>query len=113
MEFVTARWVHIRAGLPISTRGPVEASPYNPLPPSTDGKVASLMGVKMLSRRQETPDIVTFEFDAPATVAGKPFCEAGQFASFDFPGGLATNMQYKCLLTRRLMFNQALPCAVN
>lgn len=83
VEFIPTRWVHVKGGLPIYTEGPVELSPYNPVP-AIDGK-AGLSGLKCLARRQETPDIATFEFDAAKRDDGRPFCVAGQFASFDFP----------------------------
>lgn len=86
LEFVTSRWVHVIGGLPISTAGPVQLSPYNPLPPGTAGKGSVLTGLKLLAKHRETPDIMTFVFDAPVRTDGKSFCEAGQFASFDFPG---------------------------
>eukprot|EP00208_Stichococcus_sp_RCC1054_P001207 CAMPEP_0206146014 /NCGR_PEP_ID=MMETSP1473-20131121/29247_1 /ASSEMBLY_ACC=CAM_ASM_001109 /TAXON_ID=1461547 /ORGANISM="Stichococcus sp, Strain RCC1054" /LENGTH=576 /DNA_ID=CAMNT_0053542437 /DNA_START=347 /DNA_END=2074 /DNA_ORIENTATION=+ len=87
MKFDTVKWVHVLGALPITTRGPVQPSPYNPLPASADGSTASVVGLKLLARRNETHDIVTFEFEVPKSAEGeeKPFCEAGQFASFDFP----------------------------
>ncbi|BDA45400.1 probable flavohemoprotein at C-terminar half [Coccomyxa sp. Obi] len=83
LEFVTSRWVHVKGGLPIRTEGPVQLSPYNPLPDTSGSSVVT--GLKVVSRHNETPDIVTFTFEVPKRSDGKPFCEAGQFASFDFP----------------------------
>ena len=78
--------MHVKGGLPISTDGSVQLSPYNPLPPEAQGKGGVLTGLKLLAKQKETPDIMTFVFDAPVRTDGKSFCEAGQFASFDFPG---------------------------
>ena len=64
VEFVTERWVYVKAGLPICTKGPVEASPYNPLPVDAAGGQA-VMGIKIMGRRMETPDILTLEFQVP------------------------------------------------
>lgn len=86
LEFVTCRWVHVKGGLPISTEGPVQLSPYNPLPLEAQGTGGVFTGLKLLGKHKETPDIMTFVFDAPVRADGKSFCEAGQFASFDFPG---------------------------
>ncbi len=65
MQFDTVKWVHVAAALPITTRGAVQPSPYNPLPAAGGGCGAPLMGLKLLARRQETPDVVTFEFAVP------------------------------------------------
>ena len=44
-----------------------------------------LPGSQTLSIKEETHDVKTFGFNAPRRPDGSPFCEAGQFASFDFP----------------------------
>lgn len=83
LEFVTSRWIHVKGALPIRTEGPVQLSPYNPLP-GTSG-LNAITGLKVISKHDETSDIATFTFEIPKRADGKPFCEAGQFASFDFP----------------------------
>lgn len=84
LEFVTSCWVHVKDALPIMTEGPVQLSPYNPLPGTSGSGV--ITGLKVVSKHNETPDIATFTFAVPKRSDRKPFCEAGQFASFDFPG---------------------------
>ncbi|CAL8471002.1 g10544 [Coccomyxa elongata] len=83
LQFVTSRWVHVKGALPIRVEGPVQLSPYNPLPSNSNS--AAITGLRVTSRHNDTPDIVTFTFLAPKRSDGAPFCEAGQFASFDFP----------------------------
>ena len=63
------KWVHVGGALPITTRGAVQPSPYNPLPAAGGGCGALVVGLKLLARRQETPDVVTFEFEAPSAKA--------------------------------------------
>ena len=45
-----------------------------------------LPGSQVASIKEETPDVKTFGFNAPKRPDRGPFCEAGQFASFDLPG---------------------------
>lgn len=82
IRLVTAQWVHTRGALPITTDGSVQLSPYNPLSDPGQGGSAT---ARCTSRRQETHDITTFCFRVPPGPGGQIFCEAGQFASFDFP----------------------------
>ena len=89
IKLIVSKWVHVKSALPISTEGAVELSPYNPLS-EADGK--AFQGLKCNDRWSETHDIMTFEFVAPISASRKPFCEAGQFASFDFPDGEGTTL---------------------
>lgn len=58
MQFDTVKWVYVAGALPITTRGAVQPSPYNPLPAAGGGCGAPLVGLKLLARRQETPDVL-------------------------------------------------------
>lgn len=82
--FQTEGWVHVTGALPIHQRGSVHSSPYNPSPPSSLHQASNTQKLKCISTKQESLDVMSFEFELPQHAQQEVLCQPGQFASFDF-----------------------------
>ncbi|CAD7703928.1 unnamed protein product [Ostreobium quekettii] len=85
VEFRVEEFSHVRAALPLAVKGPVEASPHNPVAVGEGDDRVQL--VECVWVKDEATGVKTFEFRMPVGDDGEPLDYLpGQYGSFDLRG---------------------------